>query len=295
MSHVYQALKKSRGRGADLIPPTNGNAAEEHVRQQRVGAKELTAVEVAPGGEPPRSDRLQGAPTEEVAVDVASRVRFHSEPQGAAADRFRFLRMRLRDLRSAKNLRRILVTSPLPREGKSTLAVNLATALAENGKRTVLLVEADLHHPTVTRQLDLKTGPGLAECLQTGLDPLSAVRRLEPLGFYLLPGGGGCDHATELLQSDALPGVMQTLSDHFEWIVIDSPPVVPLTDTLSLAKQADAVLLVVRAGSTPREAVEQSIALLGRERVAGIVLNAVHDVNRLYSKYYGHYDGAAKR
>lgn len=312
MSHVYQALQKSGENLPDLVaPPRNGNTAEVHLPQQRAGAQELAAGELAIEGDASRSDRpaciagaadcsqngwrLQDAPIEEVGVHAVDRISFYADSQGAAADRLRFLRMRLRDLRNAKSLSRLLVTSPLPQEGKSTLAVSLATALAEHGKRTILLIEADLHHPAVTQQLDLKPGPGLAECLQTGLDPLSALRRLEPVGWYFLPAGGRCDHATELLQSDGLQVVMQTLAAHFEWIVIDSPPVVPLTDTLSLAKQADATLLVVRAGRTPREAVEQSIALLGRERVVGIVLNAVHDVNRLYSKYYGHYDDAVKR
>jgi capsular exopolysaccharide synthesis family protein len=232
---------------------------------------------------------LQQIPVEEVDIHPVSRVVFHTEPRGPGADRFRFLRMRLQQLWNTGKLRRLLVTSPLPQDGKSTIALNLATALAERGRRTVLLLEADLHHSTLTQQLGLKTRPGLAECLEGGLDAVSTLRRLEPLGWYFLPAGQARGNPTELLQSEALSGVVQTLAPHFDWILMDSPPVSPLTDALSLTKQADATLLVVRAGRTPREAVEGAIALLGREHVLGIVLNGVEGLDRLYSKYYGHY------
>ena len=87
---------------------------------------------------------------EQVEVLPESRIVFHNEPRSPGADRFRYLRMRLRELWDAGKLRSLLITSPLPQDGKSTIALNLATALAEHGKRTVLLIEADLHHPTLT-------------------------------------------------------------------------------------------------------------------------------------------------
>jgi capsular exopolysaccharide synthesis family protein len=199
--------------------------------------------------------------------------------------------MRLRVFCNAKKLKTLLITSPLPGDGKSTIAVNLATALAERGKRTVLLIEADLHRSTLTQQLSLKTGPGLAECLEGGMNPLCAVRRLEPLGWYLLTAGQPHGNPTELLQGDALSVVMQKLSPHFEWIVIDSPPVIPLTDALSLGRHTNASLLVTRAGHTPSEALERTIALLGREHVLGIVINCVEELDKLYSGYYGNNNG----
>jgi Mrp family chromosome partitioning ATPase len=120
------------------------------------------------------------------------------------------------------------------------------------------------------------------------LNPLSVLRRLEPLGWYLLPAGEPRSNPTELLQTEAFAVVLQTLSQHFDWILIDSPPVIPLTDALSLARQANATLLVAREGRTPREAIEKAIAVLGRQRVLGIVLNAVEGLDRVYSGYYGY-------
>jgi capsular exopolysaccharide synthesis family protein len=230
---------------------------------------------------------LQQIPVERVQVDPASRIVFHTDPSGAAADRFRFLRMRLRELGNSKKLKSLLITSPLPEDGKSTITLNLATALAEAGKRTVLLIEADLHHSPLIEQLKLEPQPGLAECLEQGLNPILAVRRLEPLGWYLLPAGKPSSNPTELLQTEAFSGVMRKLSPHFDWVLIDSPPIAPLTDALSLRKHANASLVVARAGHTPSESIDRAIALLGREHVLGVILNGVEADNRLYYGYSG--------
>jgi len=225
---------------------------------------------------------------EEVQVNPGSRIVVHTDPRSAGADRFRFLRMCLRELWNSGKLKTLHITSPFPQEGKSTIALNLATALAEGGKRTVLLIEADLHRPTLTEQLGLDRRAGLADCLESSLNPVSVLRRLEPLGWYLLPAGEPRSNPTELLQTEAFGGVLQKLSPHFDWILIDSPPVIPLTDALSIARHANATLLVAREGRTPREAIERAIAVLGRQRVLGIVLNAVEGLDRMYSGYYGY-------
>lgn len=232
--------------------------------------------------------QLEQIPVEEVQVHPGSRIIMHTDPRSAGADRFRFLRMCLRELWNAGKLKSVLITSALPQDGKSTIALNLATALAEGGKRKVLLIEADLHRPTLIEQLGIEGRTGLADCLESGSDPALALRRLEPLGWFLLSAGQPCGHPTELLQTDAFARVLQKLSPHFDWILIDSPPVVPVTDALALARHANATLLVAREGRTPREAVEKAIAILGRQRVLGIVLNAVEGLERIYSGYYGY-------
>jgi len=92
-----------------------------------------------------------------------------------------------------------------------------------------------------------------------------------------------------LLQSEAVSEVMQKLSAHFDWILVDSPPIVPLSDASLLLKHTDASLLVVRADSTPRESVEEALTLIGPKHALGIILNAAEGLNRVYSKYYGYY------
>lgn len=236
-----------------------------------------------------RTAELGHIPIEEVQIRPEGRLVFHSDPRSPGADRFRFLRMRLRELWNLGKLRSLLITSPLPQDGKSTIALNLATALAEGGKRAVLLIEADFYHPTLVQTLGLQAGVGFAECLENDLDPVLALRRLEPLGWYLLQAGKASTNPTELLQSDVLPRVMQRLAPYFDWVLIDTPPVVPLADALTLSRHTDASLLVVRADQTPREAVEQALALLGPKHTLGIILNGAEGLNRLYSKYYGYY------
>ena len=224
---------------------------------------------------------------EEAKLSPENRLVYFSDPRSPAADRYRLLRMRLKDCGRGGKLKKLLVTGALAHDGKSTVVLNLATALAERGRRTVLVVEADLHHASLSPSLSLKPWCGLTECLtDDATPPLSAIRRIEPLGWYLLPAGEPRRNPTELLQTPAFGQILQKLCPYFDWILIDSPPVIPLTDSLSLQHHADASLLVVRAGHTPREAVEQSIELLGKKNILGVVLNGVEARNHLYYQYH---------
>ena len=224
---------------------------------------------------------------EEAQFGPQRRIIFHTDPRSPAADRFRLLRMRLKEPWKAGKLKKLLITSPVAREGKSTVTLNLATALAERGKRSVLLVDADLHGSSLTETLHLKPWSGLTDCLaDESLSPLSCIRRIEPFGWYLLPTGEPRKNATELLQMPAFAHMMQEIPSFFDWILIDSPPVVPLTDSISMQQHVDATLLVVRAGRTPREAVERTIELLGQKNILGVVLNGVEIRDHLYSQYY---------
>lgn len=291
MSRFFEFLQKLNGQNTDPLSATEG-ASEDIGRTPEL--RQILSILQLPRNTGSSKDNEQSSELKhirihEVHIQPADRLVFHTDSSSPAADRFRLLRMRLRELWKAGKLKTLLVTSPLPHDGKSTISLNLATALAERGRRAVLLIDADLHHSSVSEQLGLKTQAGLRECLDSGLNPLSAIRRVLPLECYVLPAGEPPGNPTELLQAEALSGVLQKLSSCFDWIVIDSPPVLPLTDSISLMHQADASLLVARAGSTPSKAIEDTIALLGRKHVLGIVLNGVAETNGGYSKYYGYY------
>jgi Mrp family chromosome partitioning ATPase len=118
-----------------------------------------------------------------------------------------------------------------------------------------------------------------------GAPLVSAIRRIEPLGWFLLPAGEPSKNPTELLQTRAFGNILDQLTPCFDWILIGSPPVLSLTDSISLLQHADAALLVVRAGQTPREAVEQSIELLGKKNILGIILNGVETRDHPYHYY----------
>jgi capsular exopolysaccharide synthesis family protein len=231
---------------------------------------------------------LEQIPAEEALIRPESRIAFHTNPRSLAAHRFRFLRTVLRECWNTGKLKKLLVTSALPEDGKSTVALNVATALAEGGDRKVLLIEADLYRPHLCRDLGLTARSGLGECLQNGANPLSFIRRVHPLGWYLLPAGDMAGESAEHFHSPAFSRVMQALSPRFDWIVIDSPPLLPVSDAVMLARQTDGSLLVVRADSTPAEAVEQAVALIGSKHVLSIVLNGAEEIDHYYSKYEGY-------
>ena len=227
--------------------------------------------------------------TEECTLSPESRVVVHQDPTSPGADRFRLAQIRLKSLQASRGLKSILITSPMPGDGRTTVSLNLATALSENGRVPVLLLEADVYRPTVLRRLGLKPWAGLSECSRRGEDPMLAIRRINPLGFYLLPAGGSMDDETNILQSTFTSQLVKSLSaSSFGWVLIDAPPTTPVADVLTLNAQTDATLLVARAGETPREAIEESARSLGRDRIIGIILNAVEGLNKIYSKYYGY-------
>lgn len=227
--------------------------------------------------------------TEECTISPESRVAVYHDPTSAGADRFRLAQIRLKSLQASRGLKSILITSPMPGDGKTTVSLNLATTLSENGRVPVLLLEADVYRPTVLTRLGLKPWAGLSECSRRGEDPMLAIRRINPLGFYLLPAGSTVDDDANILQSTFTSQLVKSLSaSSFGWVLIDAPPTTPVADVLALNAHADATLLVARAGETPREAIEESARNLGRDRIIGIILNGVEGLDKVYSQYYGY-------
>ena len=155
------------------------------------------------------------------------------------------------------------------------------------------MVDGDLHRGSLNNQLALDPHVGFAECLQNRLNPLSAIRRVEPFGWYFLSSGQlVVGSPTELLHPQELATLFQKLSSQFDWIVVDSPPVLPLSDAVALRQHIDGSLLVARAGSTSAKAVEDAIALLGRRHVIGLILNGIEKLNQPYGAYSQYQRGA---
>lgn len=292
MSKLFEALQRLGHDSKDLYTDFATEAQEllqpvPPIRNEALQAsapRRVQRSEVVP--------ELCKVPVEDAYIDSAIRIVFHSDPRSAGADRFRLLRMRLRQLREMRELKTLLVTSPLPGDGKSTVLLNLATALSERGKRKVLVVEADLHRPNLCMRLGLPLQAGLAECIEDSLPPVSALRYVQPLGWYFLAAGQTPDNARELLQSQVLPKLIHSLSPHFDWVLLDAPPVIPISDAIVLRQHTNATLMVIRAGVTPRDAVDAAISRIGAKHVAGIVLNGA-ELEGMYSKYYDSYQAAS--
>jgi capsular exopolysaccharide synthesis family protein len=187
----------------------------------------------------------------------------------------------------------ILVTSALPREGKTTAAANLAVTLAQLGDRTVL-VDADLRKPGVGRLLNMGNGKyaGLSSYL-AGVSTLDLVTIPHPVipNLSAIPTGPLPPNPADLLSSDKLAEAIAELRTKFKFVVIDSPPVMAATDAVILSVQTDGVLLVVRSGDTPKEAFSRTRDLLMSVKchILGVVLNAVDSTAPDYYYSYRYY------
>jgi len=232
------------------------------------------------------SDVLLTVPSIPARIGSDSRIIVSSDPSSPGSERFRLIRMALRNAASGKLPGVLLITSPLPKDGKSTVALNLATSLSEGGKRKILLMEADLHRPSILDSLGLQWMPGLSEVLQGEAAPSAVIRRVEPLDIYLMSAGHSSQNPSELFQGDKFNSLLHDLRASFDSILVDCPPAFPLADVVALKANADGVLLVARAGVTPREAVRETIQLFKPGKVLGLILNAEEEVNQIYAKYY---------
>lgn len=211
------------------------------------------------------------------------------DPDSAAAEQYRILAARLVQQRhgpGATGRGSILVTSPAGGEGKTTTAVNLALALAQRAEGRVLLVDGDVARPSVHRFLGLPPGNGLAGLLE---EPENDPRRYARWhrGLWLVEAGREAAEGQAVLASDAARRAFQRLRQRFDHVVVDSPPVLAIAESLILQDLVDSTLLVVRERKTPREAVLRALASLDEERLAGLVLNGA-DASSAYAYAYAY-------
>jgi succinoglycan biosynthesis transport protein ExoP len=210
---------------------------------------------------------------------------------GQFGEAIRSLRTSIAFSHSAPGSAMLMVTSAQPLEGKTTTACNLAVALAYGGAR-VLLVDADLRRPSVHTTFGLQSGAGLADVLAGGLPLRDAVTRIQTPSLWILPAGTPPQNPSELLSSSAMEGLTRQLREGpFDWVIVDTPPVLAVTDASVLAKHASGVVFVLGANMTRRRAAERAVETLaiGGPRILGAVLNRVaysSDVYYSYDKYH---------
>jgi tyrosine-protein kinase Etk/Wzc len=230
----------------------------------------------------PHDTRLMGANGRPQPIAIVT-----THPDEPAAESFRALRTNVTFVGAEKPLQLIAVTSPGPGEGKSTTAANLALTLAQNGHRTIL-VDADLRRPLVHRAFALVQEPGLTDVLVGRAALREAVRPDVNAGLDVLPAGASPPNPSELLGSDAMHRLAGELRQEYDYIVVDTPPVLPVTDATVVATTADAVILTIRSGETEEAAAERAADQLRRvhARIAGVVLNGISSVRDHYYTYY---------
>lgn len=217
-----------------------------------------------------------------------------SQEHSVIAEKYRLMAHRLQRERQERSIQTVLVTSSIPAEGKTSIAANLAGSLTGNNSR-VLLIDGDLRAPDLPAGLGLPSDlPGLTEVLAGDLPLVQALRCITPVGVYFLAAGRPPLEPAPLLESMNYQCLLATLRHHFDWIVIDAPPLAPFADAHCMASQADGILLVVRYGFTPRTELDHSLAALARLPLIGIVLNSFDEPH--HEDYYSYYkNGRAPR
>ncbi len=227
------------------------------------------------------------------AVELAS----HKRPRSDMAESYRALRTSILLSSSGAPPKVILITSALPQEGKTTTSINTAIVLSQNGSR-VLLVDADMRRPSVHRIFQIDSSVGLSTLLAGSSSfEESTLTSSEVPNLTILPAGPPPPQPAELLHSETMKRLLAQWREQYDHIVIDSPPALSVTDAVLLSVQADSVVLVIRAASTRKAALQRACDLLGQvnAQVMGFVMNGV-DVNAAdfdncyyYGSKYGGY------
>ena len=216
-------------------------------------------------------------------------IAFRADPNSARSEAYRQIRTNLQFVDVDNPPKIISVTSAMPGEGKSTTSLNLAAALAEAGAR-VCLIEADLRRPSLSRVLGLVGDVGFTTAL-IGKTPVEDVLQNAGQNLAVLTSGPIPPNPSELLITDHAREIIERVASHVDFVVIDTPPLLPVTDGATVATLADATLLVCRGGKTTREQAERSVDALDKvgRRPVGVVLNAVTRGRGSYSYEYGYY------
>jgi len=204
-------------------------------------------------------------------------------------EQYRRLAATLHHLQAEQGLKRLMVTSAVPQEGKTLTVVNLAMTLSESYRRRVLLIDADLRRPSVHDIFGISNRYGLCDALRDERRELQFAR-VSPM-LWVLPAGPPDADPMRALASERMERFLDEVSASFDWVLLDAPPVALMADAGVLARLTRAVIVVIGAGSTPYGLVEKIVADLGREHIIGTVLNRVEgdaaDWSGYPSGYYG--------
>jgi capsular exopolysaccharide synthesis family protein len=213
-------------------------------------------------------------------------------PSSVQADQYRGLRHTVERMHRDAGLQVLAVTSPGAGEGKTITTLNLAGSLAQSPRTRVLVIDADLHRPSVGKYLGIDTphSPGLSDAiLNEDRDLEWSIRRMDAFNLSVILAGTPRAGAYELLNSPRLEVLLRDARGRFDYVLIDTPPVVPLPDSRLLTQWVDGFLLVVAAHKTPRRALAEALTLIDQAKIIGTVFNGDDRPLSLYSSYYGYY------
>jgi capsular exopolysaccharide synthesis family protein len=302
MSRIHEALKKAAqerstqrsagsGRGTvEITGEMHPAVAKEPSFAGLPGPHRVTIAD--PDGPPQYEALVKNCAHPTWRLDALSSVFQNTSSGNGPSERFRTLRSRLFQAATTRTLRRLLITSSIAGEGKTFVASNLAQSIVQQPEKRVLLIDADLRAPRLHLAFGAPRFPGLTDYLRGDADECKVIQKGMDENLCLIAAGSPVSKPSELLLSERMRNLLDSLTPIFDWIIIDSPPALPVHDSSILAGLADGVLLVLRAGVTHVAAAEKAAAEFKHKNLLGVIFNQVKTSDS-YGEY--EYDYATKK
>jgi capsular exopolysaccharide synthesis family protein len=296
MSYIFEALQRAEAeRSGGSLPKNADSVADllQEVEQEIDRKQSLSELPLAATPEPPEADSFASAKVLLPALRADSRLVCLTDQGGLAAEKFRVLGLKLRHLRERRKLKRIVITSSIPEEGKSLIAANLALNQSRSKILNAVLIDGDLRRPELGSRFGFHRNlAGLSEVLRGERQLSEVIYKLEGSGLWFVPAGVTPENPIEVMQSGRLQQLLEQLETFFDWIIIDTPPVLPLADTPLWMKLADGVLLVTREGLCDKKQLGRAVEVIDRSTMLGVIVNSCSSNEQKY--YYARYSSAAK-
>jgi capsular exopolysaccharide synthesis family protein len=297
MSYIFEALQRAEAERSGGSLPTNAASVADllQVVEQEIERKqflaELPPAELPATKESSKVGSFAAAKALVPAPAAYGRLVCLTDQGSMAAEKFRVLGLKLRHLRERRKLKRIVVTSSIPQEGKSLVASNLALNQSRSKILHTVLIDGDLRRPELGSRFGFNRNlAGLSEVLRGERQLSEVVYKLEGSGLWFIPAGVTPENPLEVMQSGRLPQLLEQLETFFDWIIIDTPPVLPLADTPLWMKLADGVLLVTREGVCEKKQLGRAMEVIDRSTMLGVVINSCSSNDQKY--YYARYGSA---
>jgi len=295
MSRLYEALQRSQGEtpsASPLATPVQPDSSLPGAQLPGLPIDETAALDALASSQPSPAAAWLSVPAERVlrpAPTPEQRLVTITTPNSPGAEMFRVLSTKLAHMRRKRTLKRLLITSAVGDEGKSVVSVNLAFTLARRTGERVLLIEADLRRPTASALLATSPLRGISEWHEHKLALQDAFYQVEGMPLWLLSAGKGIEEPLPLLESDAFAQMLNTVSEGFDWVLLDCTPMLPMADATSLSRLCDGVLVVVREGHTRKRTLNRALDSIEKSKQLGFIFNEASTVQVGYERYYGEY------
>jgi len=303
MSRIHEALKKAASERKTELPDEIDSRVIELAEEGLVAEAMPPALPVAElkgllgSAKVSRAEferLLRKCQRKEWKIDPRFSVFVNETQDRSGAEKFRTLRSRLYQIAATRPVKRLVVTSSVPQEGKTFVASNLAQSIIRQETRSVLLIDGDLRASRLHLTLGASATPGLSDYLRGEADEFEIIQAGQQPNLCLIAGGTEVPNPSELLHSNAMKGLLDRLAPLFDWVILDSPPAIAVHDASILADMCDGVLFVLRAGETDFEVAQKAAGEFDEKRLLGVILNrAEKGAGYSYSySYYGEKEDA---